>query len=134
MQDNIVDILIVGAGPSGLILACALAKNGIKFRIIDKRHSSSDIPRAININNAALAIFEKLNIDKQFWKAGLKLDELTAYWNQKRILNLNYKYIEADYPYFYHLEQSKIEQYLIDLLQKMGITVDREVSLVGLEQ
>lgn len=134
MSQDIMNILIVGAGPTGLTLACALARKGIKCRIIDKRESSSIIPRAINISNPVLNIFENLNIGKSFWSDGLKLDELTAYWNKKRILNINYKYIETDHPYFFHLDQITVEKYLVDLLFSLNIKIEREVELINLFQ
>src|SRR5437016_5388119 len=105
MKESVTDILIIGAGPTGLTLACALASQNIKCRIIDKRPSFSSIPRAINISSPTLDIFASLNLDENFWIEGIKLHELTAYWNKKRILNLNYKYIESTHPYFFHLEQ-----------------------------
>lgn len=134
MEKSMTNVLIAGAGPTGLTLACTLARAGISFKIIDKRAFSSSIPRAININSTTLEIFSKLKVDEGFWQDGLKLDELTVYWNKKRLFNLNYKYIETIYPYFFHLEQSKIEHYLEKILTKLEIKVNREIILTDLIQ
>ncbi len=134
MKENITDILIVGAGPTGLTLACALARKGVKCRIVDKRDSFSLIPRAINISNPTLNIFSILGVNDEFWNEGLKLHELTAYWNKKRFLNINYKYIKASHPYFFHLEQNRVESYLNELLQSLNIKVEREISLENISQ
>jgi 2-polyprenyl-6-methoxyphenol hydroxylase-like FAD-dependent oxidoreductase len=127
-------ILIVGGGPTGLTLACTLGKMGIASRIIDKRDTSSEIPRAINISQQTLQIFNDLGIDESFWNEGLKLYELTIYWKKRRLLNLNYKHINTEYPYFFHLEQSRLEVYLNKLLVRYGNQVERQVSIENIEQ
>lgn len=56
------DVLIVGAGPSGLTLACALARAGISFRLIDKRAQRSPYSRALVVHLRSLEIFDQLGI------------------------------------------------------------------------
>lgn len=128
------DILIVGAGPTGLTLACTLAKQGINCRIIDKRSTSSEISRAINISQPTLDIFKLLGIKEQFWSDGLKLDALIGYWNKRRLFKIDYRFTKMPYPYFFHLEQPKLEIYLNDLLHDLQQQVERRVELVDLTQ
>lgn len=128
------DVLIVGAGPAGLTLACYLAKEGIRSRIIDKRDGSSVIPRAMNISNTTLDVFKNIGISEKFWEEGEKLDELVIYWNKKRLINIDYKFVKTPYPYFFHLEQSRVETYLNDILRQHLIQVEREVTLRDLIQ
>jgi 2-polyprenyl-6-methoxyphenol hydroxylase-like FAD-dependent oxidoreductase len=127
MQESSDGILIIGAGPTGLTLACSLAKYGIKFRIIDQRSSFSAIPRAINISIPTLNCFHQMGINEQFWIDGLRLNELSVYYSLKKVMNINYKYIDTYFPYFFHLEQFKVEKYLIELLHKYKIQVERNV-------
>ncbi len=125
-------ILIVGAGPTGMVLACVLAQNGIKVKIVDKREHTSSIPRAINIASPVLKIFEEIGIGQRVLMSGLKLHELKAYWNKKPILNIGYKYYKPIHPYFFHIEQSKIECYLNEQLRALGIQVQRGISVTDL--
>jgi len=127
------DILIVGAGPVGLTLACFLAKYGLKVNIIDKRVEALSIPKAINISHSTLRIFEKLSGDCDFLSRGMKLSELTVYWEKKRLININYKSSKDKYPYFYHLEQIYVEKYLNNLLKKYECGVNRGITLVDLQ-
>jgi 2-polyprenyl-6-methoxyphenol hydroxylase-like FAD-dependent oxidoreductase len=129
MKEN---ILIVGAGPTGMTLACMLAKIGIKAKIVDKRLHSSSIPRAINITSPVLKIFDYLGIGGRVYKNGLKFSELKAHWNGKPLLNINYKYYKPSHPYFIHLEQSKIECYLSDCLGSYGVGVARGETVTDL--
>lgn len=122
-------ILIVGAGPVGMVLACVLAQNGVKVKIVDKREYASSIPRAINITSPVLKIFEDLGIGQLILRNALKFDELKAYWNKKPLLNINYKYYKPAYPHFLHLEQLKIESYLCDHLQAQDVKIERSTSV-----
>jgi 2-polyprenyl-6-methoxyphenol hydroxylase-like FAD-dependent oxidoreductase len=123
------EILIVGAGPVGMVLACVLAQSGVKVKIVDKREQTSSIPRAINVSSPVLKIFDELGIGQRVLTNGLKLSELKAYWDRKPLLNINYKYYKPVYPYFLHLEQSKIECYLSDRLREYGVQVERGISV-----
>lgn len=131
---KISEVLIVGAGPVGMTLACILAQNGIRVKIVDKRSSTSSIPRAINICSPVLTIFEKLGLDVTVLKDALKLNEMKVFWNKKPLLNINYKYFKAVHPYFAHLEQSKIERHLEKRLLDLGVQVQRLTSVNKIKQ
>jgi 2-polyprenyl-6-methoxyphenol hydroxylase-like FAD-dependent oxidoreductase len=60
------DILIVGGGPTGLMLACQLARLGIKFRIIEKEPMRTHESKAVGIQSKSMEIFQKLNIADEF--------------------------------------------------------------------
>ena len=55
-----VDVLIVGAGPSGLTLACALARAGVSFHLIDKALERSPYSRALVVHPRSLEILDRL--------------------------------------------------------------------------
>ena len=54
------DVLIVGAGPTGLTLACTLKMHGIDFVIFDKSSSRSTVPKASIMNARSLEILQKI--------------------------------------------------------------------------
>lgn len=128
------EVLIVGAGPSGLVLACMLAMNGIDFQIIDKRDSSTSLPRAINVAQQTLEIFEKIGIETGFWKSGLNISSLNVYVNNNILAEFNCDEYHHKFPFFYHLEQIKVERYLINLLEKYGKKIDRGLAVEELSQ
>jgi len=125
------EILIIGAGPTGLTLACTLAQRGIKAKIIDKRACSSQIPRAINITSPVLNILNQLDLGLDELK-GKELSGLKVYWDKKPLLNINYRYFKPKYPFIYHLEQSTLEVYLEARLNSMGVNVERQIAIDNL--
>ena len=55
-------ILIIGAGATGLILACVLARHGARFRIIDKLSEIRPHARAIAVHSRTLEVFQDLGL------------------------------------------------------------------------
>src|SRR5436853_631960 len=56
------EVLVVGAGPTGLSLALWLARLGVKLRIIDKTHQSGTTSRALAVQSRTLELYERLGI------------------------------------------------------------------------
>jgi len=57
-----VDALVVGAGPTGLVMACELARHGVRCRIVDKAAVRSDKSKALGVQARTLQVFESLGI------------------------------------------------------------------------
>ncbi|MBW7457070.1 FAD-dependent monooxygenase, partial [Paenibacillus sepulcri] len=66
-----VEVLIVGAGPTGLTLACDLARRGISHRLIERSESYSTASRAKTIQPRALEVADDLGIAKSILIKGL---------------------------------------------------------------
>ncbi|MEE8503824.1 MAG: FAD-dependent monooxygenase [candidate division NC10 bacterium] len=79
MNDVRVDVLIVGAGPSGATLACALARAGVSFHLIDKAEQRSPYSRALVIQPRSLEILDRLGA----------LEGLLAQGNQARVVRIH---------------------------------------------
>lgn len=56
------DVLIVGAGPSGLALACQLIRYGVDFVIIDKKETTTPYSKAIGVQARTLEIYEQMGL------------------------------------------------------------------------
>ncbi|KAF2186187.1 hypothetical protein K469DRAFT_664014 [Zopfia rhizophila CBS 207.26] len=70
------DLLIIGAGPAGLSLACFLASYGLKGIMISNAHSTADTPRAHLLNCAASDCLRDIGLDKECFKIGTHDDEI----------------------------------------------------------
>jgi len=56
------DVLIVGAGPTGLALACQLVRYGVDFRIIDAKEGTTPFSKAIGVQARTLEIYEQIGL------------------------------------------------------------------------
>lgn len=124
-------VLIVGAGPTGLMSACQLMRHGIPFRIIDKNISATSESRALVLHARTLEIFAQMGIAEKALKQGEPCRGVSWVFNGKEAASL---VIEGEdltpFPYIFCLEQSKTEELLIDYLAEKGCMVERGTELV----
>lgn len=130
-------VLIVGAGPTGLMLACQLAMRGISFRIIDRNAGPTDKSKAIVVQARTLEIFEQMGIAAAALQEGHPATGLNFMVKGRWVQNINLQGIgegQSPYPFMCILEQSKTERLLLKFLAQYHITVDWNIELQGLEQ
>jgi 2-polyprenyl-6-methoxyphenol hydroxylase-like FAD-dependent oxidoreductase len=130
MKNNKPKILVIGAGPTGLTLACSLRKFGVPCRIIDKNSSISNLSKAIGMSAASLHTFQKIGVSEALLNEGLKIPNIYVHWNHQRLMHINYKYLESSpYQFVLNIHQPRTEYHLIELLEKLGGYVERQVVL-----
>jgi 2-polyprenyl-6-methoxyphenol hydroxylase-like FAD-dependent oxidoreductase len=131
------DVLITGAGPTGLLMACQLAMRHIAFQIIDKTEDHTTQSRALVIHARSLEIFGQMGIAEQLLRQGKIAKAANLLFNGKRKLRLEFSDIGTnltDFPFLLILEQSKTEKILNDFLEKFGQRVERNTELVDFSQ
>lgn len=131
------DILIVGAGPTGLMMASLLARAGISFRIIDRQKDRAQESRALVVHAKTMELFQNLGLDQQFLKVGKKSIGLGLFVDGEAKLKIDFGDIGIEgtpFPYLFFISQAETEQILIDHLTKNGITIERETELVEFDQ
>ena len=69
-----IDVLVVGAGPVGLTMACELARSGVRCRIIDKVAAPASTSRALAIFPRTLEMFEMMGVIDPVLAAGHQLN------------------------------------------------------------
>lgn len=137
MRTENTEVLIVGAGPTGLLLACELARRAVSFRIIDKSPRPSQLSRGLGIHSRSLEIFEDLGllselVDRGFWLTGTSV--FTDRTLSKRV-PLDETRSESDpFPSLLIIEQAQVEQVLTDELNRQGIEVERSCELKNFAQ
>jgi 3-(3-hydroxy-phenyl)propionate hydroxylase len=128
-------VLVVGAGPSGLVMALELARHGVPCRIIEKLAIPSDKSRAIGIQARTLELFEKMGVVEFFTKRGRPARAFNLFSNGRRIVRLSFKGLESSYPYILVLQQTETEQILTHQLEKVyGIMIERSTELLEFRQ
>lgn len=131
------DVLIVGAGPTGLMMACQLAMRNISFRIIDKTEDHTTQSRALVIHARSMEILQQMGIADQAIEKGKIARAGNLFVNGKITLSIPLKDIGknlTDFPFILILEQSKTEALLIDFLKKFNVQVERRKELIDFSQ
>lgn len=131
------EVLIIGAGPAGLMVACQLAIRKIPFRIIDKNEGHTMQSRALVIHARSLEIFEQLGISQEAVQLGKKAKAVNLFVNGKRRLRFHFNNIGeglTQFPFLLILEQSKTEKLLNEFINRLGYFVERNTELLDFSQ
>ena len=128
------DVLIVGAGPTGLVLALWLSKLGVKSRIIDKTSEPGTTSRALAVHARTLELYRQLDLADAVIERGHKVPAVNLWVGGNREARVSFKDIGADitpYPFLHIFPQDEHERLLIERLEAMGIAVERRTELIG---
>ncbi len=130
-------VLIIGAGPTGLMMACQLARFGVPFRIIEKNEGPTTQSRALVIQARSLEILEQMEIAERSVAQGKVFQTINYVVNGKlaqRIPLGSFGEELTQFPYLLMLEQSKTEPLLVEFLAQKGQAVEWRTELVSLSQ
>lgn len=128
-------VLIVGAGPTGLVLAAQLQRLGVEFRIIDKHHDVLELTKSAALHARTLEYFRDLGIADQILGEGQRVDILTLRTGHRDRLGVDFRGLPGvAYPHMADIPQARTEHILIDHLTANGATVERGLTLTGIEQ
>jgi len=129
-----VDVLIVGAGPTGLTMACELLRHGITPRIIDKALAPTDKSKAFAIHPRTLELLDNIGIVDTFLSQGNVCNAFDMYDRGEPLANVAFDSLESKYPFVLMLAQSDTEKILYEHLKTYGIEVERETELKKIKQ
>jgi 2-polyprenyl-6-methoxyphenol hydroxylase-like FAD-dependent oxidoreductase len=128
------DIVVVGAGPTGLTLACQLLRRGIRCRLIEQMHRPTAHSRAIGISPRSLEVFDEFGAAEGIVDAGHRIHLANFYSRGKIVGKLTTSGVsDTKFPFTLALQQYETERLLRERFAKMGGTVDSGVRLVGIE-
>ncbi|KAF1997256.1 hypothetical protein P154DRAFT_606517 [Amniculicola lignicola CBS 123094] len=141
MTDDRFDIIIIGAGPTGLMLATSITRMGaFKIKIVDKRQEATKIGRADGIQARTLDLFENMGLKDKIMVYRPALIYEVSFWNlsdtgvgiQRTGTWTSYPdFIDTRYHFTTILHQGRIEKMFIDDIAKSSVQVDRSCSFTG---
>ncbi len=130
------DVLVVGAGPTGLTLAAQLARFGVRCRIVDSSTDRARESRALGIQPRTLEVLLALGIADELVRRGSPNTRLYVHRRGGRVTSSPMFDIgvgDTAYPFLLFLAQSETEAVLIDRLASDGITVERNTHVQELD-
>ena len=131
------DVIIVGAGPTGLSLACQLIRFGVDFVIVDKNESVTPYSKALGVHARTLEIYEQLDQAQKAVALGTVAGKVRMLESGEILGEVDLSNIGqglSAYPYMLVLEQSKNEQLLYEYMQSRGRNVLWQTELESLSQ
>jgi 2-polyprenyl-6-methoxyphenol hydroxylase-like FAD-dependent oxidoreductase len=131
------EVLIVGAGPVGLMMACQLSLFNIRCRIIDRKKAPFGYSGAMVIHARTLEVFRQMGLADRVQQEGTRVQSLSVFIDGIKKASLPVGSIGwklSTYTSMLLLEQKKTEKLLIDFLSGKGIMVEWETELVDLVQ
>ena len=135
-------VLIVGAGPSGLVLALSLARRGAPFRIIDENPGPGEHSRAMGVHARTLEFYQQFGFADEVVASGVRteaahLREGGEHGGGREVLSFHFKDMGegiSPYPFVLAYPQDDHERLLVEKLRALGVEVEREVKLTGFVQ
>lgn len=131
------DVLIIGAGPTGLVLALWLSKLGIGVRIIDKTSAPGTTSRALAVQARTLELYRQLDLSDTLIEHGHRVAAANFWVKGEPVTRLPLSRIGEDLTPYAFLEmfpQDAHERLLIERLEGFGITVERNTELDSFEE
>lgn len=131
------DVLIVGAGPTGLVLALWLTRLGARVRIIDKTTEPGTTSRALAVQARTLELYSQIGLADAVIDGGRKVFAVNLWVAGEKeahgVLGAMGAGI-SPFPYALFFPQDEHERLLIDRLSEAGIQVERRTELLGFEE
>ena len=128
------EVLIVGAGPTGLVLALWLTRLGVRVRIIDKSSEPGTTSRALVVHARTLEFYQQLGIAHNIVAKGIHFAAINLWVNGKLAGRIPFGDIGAGlspYPFMLIFPQDEHERVLTEELARVGVHVERETELVA---
>src|SRR6202051_2247248 len=131
------DVLIVGAGPTGLVRALWLTKLGANVRIIDKTAEPGTTSRALAVQARTLELYRQLDLTQAVIAEGHRVPAVNLWAKGEAAARLSFETIGAGltpYPFLHIFPQDQHERLLIERLEALGVRVERSIALSGFSE
>ncbi len=128
------DVLIVGAGPVGLTLACALRHHGVRCRILEEQTEPKPYSRANNFWARTQELLASIGVLDALAEKAYRIDEINTVLNGRPVNPVEIDQVASPYPKVLYSGQDVIETTLSDIAAQRGAPVERGCKVVGIEQ
>lgn len=126
-------VIIVGAGPTGLMLAGDLAAAGVDVRVLEKRAQESNLTRAFALHARTLELFDMRGIADEIVEQGFQVPEVRPTIGSRTAV-LDLRHPESRFPYVLIIQQARTESLLQQRAEELGVVIERGVEVTGLRQ
>lgn len=136
MKTSNIPVLIIGAGPTGLMAAAQLQRFGVPYRIIEKRKGTTKFSKALGVQARTMEIYEQMGIVEKAIAQGTAAKQLQIMVKGEYVQSMPLSEAGADFtafPYLFVLEQSRNESLLLEYIEEKGGKVEFETEMIRFE-
>ena len=128
------DVLIVGAGPTGLSLGCVLAAEGVSFALLDRLSEGANTSRAAVVHARTLEVLEELEVTARLLAEGIVVPAFTLRDRDRVLAVIRFDALPTRYPYTLMIPQNRTEAIVLARLRELGSDVYRPYEVNDLQQ
>jgi 2-polyprenyl-6-methoxyphenol hydroxylase-like FAD-dependent oxidoreductase len=131
------DVLIIGAGPTGLALACQLIRYGVDFTIVDRKETTTPHSKAIGVQARTLELYEQMGLADKLIALGAKAQGARLFVGGELRGEIDFRDIGkglSPYPFVLIVEQGRHEALLYDYIKSHGNDVRWQTELESFSQ
>lgn len=137
IKNRSTQVVIIGAGPTGLTLACQFIRYGIDFIIIDDKPSTTSLSKAMVVHARSLEIFDQIGLAEKMIERGEKIKHINILVHGNKTGGFDLSDIGegmSKFPFMLTLEQSKTEAILYEYIQSNEQEVYWNTSFLSQEE
>jgi 2-polyprenyl-6-methoxyphenol hydroxylase-like FAD-dependent oxidoreductase len=126
------EILIVGAGPTGLTAAVELARRGFALRIVERDPTPTALSKAVGVAPHSLDLLEACGVTERLLARGVRMRGFQAHRRGRLLGAVEMSRLKHRFNFLLCLPQSATETAMAEVLQELGVAVEWNTQLTGL--
>jgi 2-polyprenyl-6-methoxyphenol hydroxylase-like FAD-dependent oxidoreductase len=128
------DVLIVGAGPTGLTLATTLATRGVRPTVVDQQAEGANTSRAAVVHARTLEVLEGIGVADRLTARGIHAPRFTVRDRDRVLVPVRFDHLPTRYPYSLMVSQAVTEATLLERFVELGGQVSRPHTVTDVTQ
>src|SRR5215471_11470991 len=125
------DVVIAGAGPSGLALAAELMRSDVTPLVIDRQGAGANTSRACVVHARTMEVLAPLGATSDLLEQGIRVPVFRIRDRDRTLITVDFSEIASPYPFTLMCPQDRIEHCLLSHLERLGGSVVRPCELIG---
>lgn len=128
------DVVVAGAGPTGLVLSCVLAAARVPFVLVDRLATAANTSRAAVVHARTLEVLEELDVTERLRANGHVVPRFCLHDRDRVLATVPFNHLETPYPFTLMIPQDATEAILVERLRELGGSVQRGCAVTGVRQ
>ncbi|MEE8585280.1 MAG: FAD-dependent monooxygenase [Acidobacteriota bacterium] len=127
------DVLVVGAGPVGLLAAVELARQGVRIQVVDAEGGPAARSYSLTLHSRSLELLDELGLADDLIAKGRRIDRCAFYKGDSRRAELDLSKLDSKFPFVLILSQQELEEALEEALGNYPVKVNWRNRVLEME-